>query len=101
MCEQTLTLGLDAGAYYDLGCAKRGAGYRREALVAFEEALRLYRTDGDRASDRLHTLPTRNDGERSALPTTDRHRLLASPLDTRTNQKERGVTGTPDVESAV
>ncbi len=47
----TLSLGEDAGSFYGLGWAKRATGLPREALAAYEEALRLYRAVGDRAGE--------------------------------------------------
>ena len=45
LAEQTLTLGEDADALYDLGWAKRATGFPVEALAAYEQALRRYRAD--------------------------------------------------------
>jgi hypothetical protein len=51
LAEQTLTLGEDAGAFYDLGWAKRATGFPVEALAAYEQALRRYRADPDRGNE--------------------------------------------------
>ena len=47
LAELTLSLGPDAGAFYDLGWARRATGSSTAALVAYDDALRLYRAGGD------------------------------------------------------
>ena len=47
LAELTLTLGEDAGAFYQLGWAKDSTGDRSAALAAYDQALRLYRAAGD------------------------------------------------------
>ncbi|MDG4768261.1 tetratricopeptide repeat protein [Solwaraspora sp. WMMD406] len=47
----TLTLGEDAGAFYDLGWAQRATGQPRQALASYEQALRLYREAGSRGNE--------------------------------------------------
>ena len=47
----TLTLGEDAGAFYQLGWAGHVTGDRTAALAAYDQALRLYRAAGDRAGE--------------------------------------------------
>ena len=51
LAQATLTLGDDAGAFYDLGWARRATGFPREALTAYAVALRLYRDAGDRGNE--------------------------------------------------
>ena len=47
----TLTLGEDAGAFYQLGWAKDATGDRAAALEHYGQALRLYRAAGDRGGE--------------------------------------------------
>ncbi|TCB90460.1 tetratricopeptide repeat protein, partial [Micromonospora zingiberis] len=47
LATATLTLGSDAGAFYDLGWAQFATGRPRPALDSFEQALRLYREADD------------------------------------------------------
>src|SRR3954469_23181921 len=51
LANATLTLGPDAGAFYDLGWAESSTGQPRQALASFEQALHLYRQAGNRASE--------------------------------------------------
>ncbi|MGI8816951.1 MAG: hypothetical protein ACR2G2_17160 [Pseudonocardia sp.] len=51
LAELTLSLGEDPGAFYHLGWAKHRTGLPRAALVAYEEALRLYRAGGERGNE--------------------------------------------------
>ena len=51
LAELTLTLGEDAGAFYDLGWAKDATGDRAAALAAYDQALRLYRAAGHRGNE--------------------------------------------------
>jgi hypothetical protein len=51
LARATLTLGPDAGAWYDLGRAQAATGLPREALASNQQALRLYREAGDRAGE--------------------------------------------------
>ena len=52
LAEQTLTLGEDAGAFFQLGWAKRATGFPVEALAAYAVALRLHRAGHNRAVTR-------------------------------------------------
>ena len=51
LAELTLTLGADAGAFYDLGWAMNATGDRTAALAAYDQALSLYRAAGERGSE--------------------------------------------------
>jgi tetratricopeptide (TPR) repeat protein len=51
LANATLTLGPDAGAFYDLGWAQSATGQSRQALDSYEPALRLYREAGDRGNE--------------------------------------------------
>src|SRR5690348_12157931 len=51
LAELTLTLGEDAGAFYDLGWAKDSTGDPAAALAAYGQALRLYRAASDRGNE--------------------------------------------------
>jgi tetratricopeptide (TPR) repeat protein len=51
LARLTLTLGEDAGAFYDLGWAKEATGDRTAALAAYGQALRLYRAAGNRGNE--------------------------------------------------
>src|SRR5690242_17099892 len=51
LATATLTLGPDAGAFYDLGFAQSATGQSRTALDNFEQALYLYRDAGDRGNE--------------------------------------------------
>ncbi|WP_231954469.1 tetratricopeptide repeat protein [Actinoplanes derwentensis] len=47
----TLTLGPDAGAFYDRGWARRATGRPRPALDDYQQAIDLYREAGDRGNE--------------------------------------------------
>jgi tetratricopeptide (TPR) repeat protein len=51
LATATLTLGPDAGAFYDLGWAQSSTEHPRQALDSYEQALRLYREAGDRGNE--------------------------------------------------
>src|SRR5579859_6330818 len=51
LAELTLTLGEDAQALYQLGWARRATGNPAAALAAYDQALRLYRSAGDRGGE--------------------------------------------------
>src|SRR5690349_23080322 len=51
LAELTLTLGEDAGAFYDLGWARRATGDPAAALAAYDQALRLYQAAADRGNE--------------------------------------------------
>lgn len=51
LARATLTLGPDAGAFYDLGWAESSTGRVRQALTAYGLALDLYRSVGHRGNE--------------------------------------------------
>src|SRR5215470_15832496 len=51
LAELTLTLGEDAGAFYQLGWARRATGDPAAALTAYSQALSQYRVVGDRGNE--------------------------------------------------
>ena len=51
LATATLTLGPDAGAFYDRGWALSSTGQPRQAMTDYEQALILYREVGDRAGE--------------------------------------------------
>src|SRR5690606_37298596 len=51
LANATLTLGPDAGAFYDLGWAQSSTGQPRPALASYEQALRLYRQASNRGNE--------------------------------------------------
>src|SRR4051812_15884293 len=51
LAEATLTLGEDAGSAHHLGWARQATGSGREALTAYQQALRLYQGAGDRGNE--------------------------------------------------
>src|SRR4051794_13665515 len=51
VAELTLSLGDEAGAFYDLGTAWSSTGRGREAVRVYEQALALYRASGHRRNE--------------------------------------------------
>jgi tetratricopeptide (TPR) repeat protein len=56
LAASTLSLGEDAGALYHLGWARQATGRPTEALNAYQQALRLYQTAGNRGNEAAATL---------------------------------------------
>ena len=53
LSQQTLSLGADAGALYDLGWASQVTGHPVDALSVYEQALALCRDAGDRPNEAI------------------------------------------------
>ncbi|WP_262015993.1 tetratricopeptide repeat protein, partial [Micromonospora sp. Mcm103] len=51
LASATLTLGPDAGAFYDRGWARSSTGQPRQALADYQQALTLYREAGHRGNE--------------------------------------------------
>ncbi|MGW3782966.1 tetratricopeptide repeat protein [Micromonospora chokoriensis] len=51
LANATLTLGPNAGAFYDLGWVQSTTGHPRQALLSYEQALNLYRETGHRGNE--------------------------------------------------
>ncbi|MGV9978066.1 tetratricopeptide repeat protein, partial [Micromonospora wenchangensis] len=51
MATATLTLGPDAGSFYDRGWARRATGRRLPALEDYQQALAMYRQAGHRGNE--------------------------------------------------